>query len=53
MELKIRLTKIRMLWTHFMRQKGMGLKCKHFIVFRFYYRTEAYICAKCAYYVIN
>ena len=33
-----KLTQLRMLWTHFMRQKkGVcgGLTCKHFIVFRY------------------
>ena len=33
--IKHKLTKLRMLWTHFMRQKKGRLKCKHFIVFRY------------------
>ena len=45
MGLEHELTKLRMIWTHFMGQKGSGAKCKHFIVFNYeIYNWGIYMC---------
>ena len=47
MGLKHELTKLRMMWTYFMGQKG-GDKCKHFIVFSYQiYNWGIYVCRNC------
>jgi hypothetical protein len=55
MGLKHKLTKLRMLWTHFMWQKRGGRGLNANISFRsdIKYTIEAYICAKIAYYARN
>ena len=57
MDLKHKLTKIRMPWTHFIRQKreggggGGGLNANILLYLNILYTTAADICVKIAYYV--
>ena len=53
MGLKHELTKLRMMWTHFMGRKKGGLNANISLYLAIKYTTEAYICVKIAYYVRN